>query len=600
MSSTFLAGRKSNNVNTEGVSSPSKKRKKKKTPRKKLYELHSWFGFHIAVLMFVVVASGTIAVVSNELDWLVNSQMRVSPGENRVGWQTMVDAIESSAPGITVAGIGGMGSDYFAYRATTFNDRGEVAYTYVNQWTGEVTGQTSLFTIQYFFRNFHRYLFLPKVIGLTLVTLMAVVLAISLYTGLKTVRNWGTVMTRIRFSKGVRVAVGDAHKSIGLWSIWFFVLIIATGFWYYAEYLGENFEPEYTRLTAPERASFGDIMPDLNVDEIVAAALIAYPELHITGMSFSVDDAPIRVNGTRGNPIVRERANRVYLNPVTLEVMRVQRSSDLGWVQWINQIIDPLHFGSFGGLAVKLIWFTFGLFMTGLSASGVWLTWRRLRQRKTSALQVASIPVVYIALLIGALNYAAMQLPIGKPYTTSDIMWFVSALVLATTSFVSGLLLWRQFRRKPCRARQRRRRALALIVVLGCSTSGGLKAHLMSKSLFERKPERSLGIEKVGVVTAELFLVLDKKKIAKGEIHLLATTETGKLNLSRTTLQLQRDGLPFGKAIEKPARAIAIVQSVRAYFDANELVKADSLTATFQLHSGSEYLVTWPLESAAF
>jgi len=155
-----------------------------KSSRRKLFKLHSWVGFHLAFIMAIVLATGTIATVSNEIDWLIQSDMRVTPGDKRVSWQTMTDAVNEFAPNSTILTI-----------------------------TDIVTGTTGLITVQRVFRDLHRYLFMPSVIGLPVVGSMAFILLISLYTGLKTARNWKTLMTRVRTNKGSRVLIGDAHKA---------------------------------------------------------------------------------------------------------------------------------------------------------------------------------------------------------------------------------------------------------------------------------------------------------------------------------------------------------------------------------------------------
>ena len=205
--------------------------KKKKSARKRLYELHTWVGFHLAVIMAVVLFTGTMATISNELDWLTQHDMRVSPGEEKVSYDEMLESVREYEPSATILSVQHMMGDHFAYRVSVFDENATQKFIHVNQWTGEVTGETPYFTLQRFFRDMHRYLYLPKVVGLTLVCSMAIILIISLYTGLKTSRNWGTLMTRIRFSKGTRTAIGDAHKAAGLWSIWFFVLMVTTGLW---------------------------------------------------------------------------------------------------------------------------------------------------------------------------------------------------------------------------------------------------------------------------------------------------------------------------------------------------------------------------------
>ncbi|MBL4671696.1 MAG: PepSY domain-containing protein, partial [Arenicella sp.] len=371
---------------------------KESTQRRKLYKLHSWIGFHLALIMSVILATGTIATISNEIDWIVSKALRVTPTETRVSWQRMTDAIKVHSPESTILTIEQLEGDYLANRARVKNIDGSQRYIYVDQWTGQVTGTTGLLTVQRFFRDLHRYMFMPNVIGLPIVTSMAFILGISLYTGLKTSRNRKTLMMRIRITKGTRVMVGDAHKAFGLWAVWFLVLMIITSIWYLAEFGaavgGKRFEPSRPKISTEQLESFGPIIESPSTQDIISAASQAYPELMVTTISFPTRaDQAITVLGDNGNPILRSRANRVFLNPQTLEPMKVQRSENIAWVAWLNEIADPLHFGFFGGLITKLIWFVFGLALTALSVTGVWLTWKRTKTKAVSRAQFATMPI---------------------------------------------------------------------------------------------------------------------------------------------------------------------------------------------------------------
>jgi uncharacterized iron-regulated membrane protein len=86
-------------------------------------------------------------------------------------------------------------------------------------------------------------------------------------------------------------------------------------------------------------------------------------------------------------------------------VLAVQRPADLDTLEYLADLVDPVHFGSFGGLTTKILWFICGLLLTGLSASGVWLTWRRTRQTLGRWHLLTSIPIV--AAVGFAITYAS-------------------------------------------------------------------------------------------------------------------------------------------------------------------------------------------------
>jgi uncharacterized iron-regulated membrane protein len=396
--------------------------------------------------MAVVLMTGTVATVSHEIDWLVQDDMRASPAQaiipgEKVSWSEMEDALRDYRPDDTLQSIYKIGGDHFTYRARMRDEFGQMMFVHVDPWTGTVTGETNPLTVQRVFRDLHRYLFMPNYIGLPLVTSLAFILMIALYTGLKTTRNWRTILFRVRTNKGSRILIGDAHKAAGLWSVWFFVVMITTSVWYLAEFgaaaAGQRMSPSGVSAPAEAVTLYGATINTPPLDDVIAAAINAYPELKPTSVGFpSGANGTLTVQGSAGNPLVRQRANMVFLNPETLEVLKVRRARDIRAVAFINEMADPLHFGYFGGLATKLIWFVFGLLMSGLSLSGVWLTWKRLKTASPSKTQFATLPVLLLSFYFFTQWYGRFQ----SPERPKDEIAFIAMQTqdsIAATLFVS-------------------------------------------------------------------------------------------------------------------------------------------------------------------
>lgn len=419
----------------------TQKKSKKKSARKKLYALHTWLGFHLAFIMTLVLFTGSFAVISNEIDWLIQDDMRVTPVGEMVSWGEMESAARLAKPNDTLESISAMQGDHFAYRASMRDEYGRLYFLHINQWTGAVTGTTPWLTVQRFFRDFHRYLFMPRNIGLPLVTSLAFILAISLYTGLKTTRKWRTIATRIRFNKGMRITIGDSHKAVGIWGSWFFIVIIVTGIWYLAEFTGgltgHRFSQSLPNLTQQRVEEFGPVIKDTDADTLILAANKSFPELKVRSIRFAVSPSqPVSISGRNHDFLIRDRANQVLLDPVDASVITIQRAKDIGVVSYLNEVADPLHFGYFGRLPTKIIWFLFGIAMTGLSVSGVWLTWKRLKTKSVSGAQFATMPILIFTTYCGVIWYQKIAGPIipkSEKNQNMQIMDGIDAKLLIAT-----------------------------------------------------------------------------------------------------------------------------------------------------------------------
>lgn len=76
--------------------------------------------------------------------------------------------------------------------------------------------------------------------------------------------------------------------------------------------------------------------------------------------------------------------HRMFFDPVTAQVLRVDRheSLDVGGRMFAN--MAPWHYGSFGGRITQLLWFVAGLAPALLFGSGAWLWWRKRARRRAA------------------------------------------------------------------------------------------------------------------------------------------------------------------------------------------------------------------------
>lgn len=386
------------------------KETKQRQTRKKLYNLHSWVGFQLSFVMFIILATGTIATLSNEIDWLVFSEMRTFNAPNKEerqvskqDWVDMYAALKEYAPNDKITVISSMENDFFTYRARIIRKDGKQRYVHVDQWTKEVTGDIPVLTVQRFFRDFHRYLFMTSFPGLPVVTFFAFILAISLYTGLKTTRNWKTALWRLRIKQGPRILLSDLHKVAGLWGIWFVTLMVVTSLWYLFEFgvavSGNRLESPRPKLAPFAEFEQGNFIKKERFSQAFEVAQSTLGDWRITTIGFPVrNTSPLIFLGFGANPLLRERAHKVELHPVTLDILTQQRPEDLSIGGYLNEYADPLHFGTFGGLWTKLIWFVFGLGLTIMSITGVLMTWKRVKSKKATKMQLATLPIFAISL----------------------------------------------------------------------------------------------------------------------------------------------------------------------------------------------------------
>lgn len=339
--------------------------------------------------MFVVCWSGTVAVFSHELDWLADVRLRAVPNQGPMAWQAVYDGAAAARPGWTIIEVNAPRAPGYSAEALAENADGDWSRVYADPRTGEILGSTSYLNVQRFFRSLHMALFIDVFpiwgipLGYFVVGLLALVLLASLVTSLLFYRRFWRGFFKLERHKGAKVFWSDLHKLTGLWSLWFVALIALTGIWYFVEWKVTS-EP-----VAPEPpAAVGTVTAAMSLDALVGRAQAAYPNLSIRRLALWDQSAGrIEAHGQDASLLVRDRAAKVWLDPRDGAVLGVQEPDDLSLLhRWI-ETADPLHFGNFGGLWSKALWFLFGLGLSGLCLTGAYLQAKRQARHRPSAIR---------------------------------------------------------------------------------------------------------------------------------------------------------------------------------------------------------------------
>lgn len=340
------------------------------------WRVHSWAGLKLSIFMTFILATGTLAVFAQEIDWLVTPAMRVTQQDRPVAsWGAIAEAAARAEPGGRLQTLHAPVDPWFAVEAWIDMGKGAPRRVYVDPWEARATGSHGWANVHRFLRQVHRHLMLPTKIGIPIVSSLALLLLASLITGIVTYKKWWRGFFRRPRRGDARRFNGDLHRLAGLWSLWFVALISITGVWYLVETLGGNAPvPKMPEVAATATSPTGTAL-----DRLVAIVEKAKPSLVIREIRFTQDNGVVFLGQDKAW-LVRDRANGVAIDPRTGSVTAMLDGQDLSVHQRISEMADPLHFGTLGGFATKLIWFLFGLFLTGLSVTGAIIYAKRLQK----------------------------------------------------------------------------------------------------------------------------------------------------------------------------------------------------------------------------
>lgn len=353
---------------------------------------HSALGLAFAALIYVVCLTGTLSVFLHDFRrWEQPDAPRVTvaPSPEMVG-SVLATAYAEAArhaavPDIFVSWDGRLTPHFFASyhdhksggeTEWLVNARGELAAKAAAPWSE-------------FLVALHMQLHLPRTWGLALVGLTGVALLASLISGLLSHPRIFRDAFALRLGGSVRLQEADLHNRLGVWGLPFHfavslsgallgLSVLIVGVLALAAYDGDS-EKAFAEILGPHATSESTAAPLPDVVAMMArvreehpGARLSFIQLEHAGTAGQLAKIAMQSPGHLAfyETYFFDRAGKSLGNAGF-------EAGSLG--QQILGALQPLHFGWFGGVAIKLVYGLLGLALTIVTHSGVaiWLARRR-------------------------------------------------------------------------------------------------------------------------------------------------------------------------------------------------------------------------------
>lgn len=358
-----------------------------------LYSWHKWTGIVGGAFLLAILATGTAAVFKDEIDWLVTPALRVAASVEKASLDDRLAAVEAAHPGAKVNSFT-VSPDSETADVFALGDSEETRKSvFVNPYTAEVTGERAGETLANVIRQTHVRFYYFGANGRIVVGVFGLVLLVSSITGLIIYFPFMRVVFRqgLRFwqlREGLRAASADLHKLVGIVTLVFNLILGATGAVLGLENLAQYYKPLQAAIHAsPEKG----LIPETTVGRVSIDAAVASAGDVLPGFETKRVTLPREgknhfvLYGNVAGRFERSGASFVVVDTQSAAALQTHSAAAVSTGVWLYNLSEPLHFGDFAGLGMKLVYFLFGLAGSGLAVTGFLILYLRKRGRKRIA-----------------------------------------------------------------------------------------------------------------------------------------------------------------------------------------------------------------------
>lgn len=382
---------------------------------RQFYAWHKWTGLIVGLFLLIINLSGAIAVFKNDLDRLLTPAKVVRPGTAKASLDTVLENAKRAHAGTRIIGIVMPDHPDAAYVIDAVSEKRQRIEIFADPYTGSITGSRQGEHFANVLRQLHLRFYFFGFWGRVVVGVLGVVFLVSTITGLliywrfmRGVFSRGMHFWQIR--KGFQLSTSDWHKLVGIGAVVFNLILAFTGAFLGLENL-TRYTPRVQEALQPRPRTLvrtnairksGAPRFKAGVDQSIRAAESAVPGFHANTINFPGGDYTL-IYGKRSGSFARDRASFVVVNAAGEVVESFDQSRGTTTSRLYN-LIEPLHYGSFGGSGwggtlVRSLYLALGLGSAFLSITGFLLWWLKWRKRRGSPRQRAPVRLPHAATL---------------------------------------------------------------------------------------------------------------------------------------------------------------------------------------------------------
>lgn len=353
------------------------------------WQVHFWVGLVSGLLWVVVGLTGSLLVFIPEFRRLeVPGWTKVTPAGEALPIQTTVDLLLAKRPGDKMYSIYWDFKPDWGLNLRTVSPEGHRIHNFIDQYRGTLLGSVDYdkSRLQWFY-DLHADLLAGETgrkVNAWFAFLLAAVATLGLLLWWRGVKYWKLGL-EYRTKASWKRQSWDLHNLGGFIFYLPLLLLSLTGAFYAYQPAFAAVFSAVTRGPAfiPPPAVLGAGGPWRPLDEIAGNALRSLPGSTLSMINFpqrAGDAVSLRLK-LPSDPH-RIGLNWVYVDPATAQVLRVDRFSEQPLGVRIMRLMTPIHYGTFGGYATRILWIFAGLMPALLFVTSLLMWWNRSLSKK--------------------------------------------------------------------------------------------------------------------------------------------------------------------------------------------------------------------------